>query len=145
MYDLKEINTARQIAAETGKYVSEDNEQAFLIQWCKREAPQEARRLFAVPNGGSRSKSQGALLKLTGVQPGVPDLFLPVPRYPYHGLWIEMKSTDPKAGPSGAQKDWLAYLAAQGYKTALCRGFEAARDEILNYLNPPVQFSPEIV
>lgn len=131
MYDLKEIDYARSLPG----YPLEDQEQAWLIQWAKRHGPAEAKRLFAIPNGGHRSHSQGALLKLTGVQKGVPDLFLPVPRGGYHGLWIEMKSTDPKSRPSKEQKDWLAFLDGQGYRTVVAKGFEAARDAILDYLN----------
>lgn len=134
MYDLKEIEIAKQMADKKGQYVSEDQEQAWLIQWAKRHGPESVKQLFAIPNGGHRSHSQGALLKLTGVQAGVPDLFLPVPVGPYHGLWIEMKSTDPKSRASKEQRFWLAYLADQGYRAELCRGFEAARDTILEYL-----------
>lgn len=141
MYDLKQLDLVRAMPG----YLSEDNEQAFLIQWCKREGPPEASRLFAIPNGGHRSHSQGALLKLTGVQKGIPDLFLPVPRNARHGLWIELKSTDPKASVSKEQKEWLAYLQGQGYATALCRGFEQARDTILDYLNPTILYSPGII
>lgn len=131
MYDLKDLNKVRAMEG----HPLEDQEQAWLIQWAKRHGPAETSRLFAIPNGGHRSHSQGALLKLTGVQKGVPDLFLPVPRGGYHGLWIEMKSTDPKSRPSKEQKYWLAFLDGQGYRTVVAKGFEAARDAILDYLN----------
>lgn len=140
MYDLKHLDLVRAMPG----HPLEDQEQAWLIQWTKRHGPDDSRRLLAIPNGGHRSHSQGALLKLTGVTPGVPDLFLPVPRNGRHGLWIEMKSTDPKARPSKEQKEWLSYLAEQGYATALCRGFEQARDAILDYLNPKATYSPEL-
>lgn len=141
MLDLSDLAYARSLPG----LPDEDQEQAWLIQWVKREAPPEARRLFHVPNGGGRSKLAGATLKLLGVRPGVPDLFLPVVRPPYHGLWIEMKSLGPRSRPSAEQKDWLLYLDGQGYKTALCAGFEAARDAILNYLNPPTVYNPGII
>lgn len=141
MYDLKDLHIARSLPG----YLSEDNEQAFLVQWTKRHGPPEASRLLHIPNGGHRSKSQGALLKLTGVQKGVPDLFLPVPRNFRHGLWIELKSLDPKSRPTKEQQEWLAYLEGQGYAVAVCRGFEAARDEILNYLNPPTIPNPGVI
>ena len=141
MLDLSDLTYAR---AQSG-FPTEAQEQAWLMQWVKRNGPPEAQRLFHVPNGGGRSKLQGATMKLLGVQPGVPDLFLPVPRFGCHGLWIEMKSLAPTAAPSTAQKEWLAYLGAQGYKTAVCAGFEAARDVILDYLNPPITYSPGII
>jgi len=141
MLDLSDLAYARSLPG----FPDEDQEQAWLIQWIKREAPPEARALFHIPNGGGRSKLQGARMKLLGVQPGVPDLFLPVVRHPYHGLWIEMKSLDPRRGPTSEQKDWLLYLDGQGYKTALCAGFEAARDAILAYLNPSTTYSPGVI
>lgn len=141
MYDLKNIAIARALPG----YPLEDQEQAWLVQWTKRHGPIESKRLLHIPNGGGRSKQQGALLKLTGVQPGVPDLFLPVPRNAYHGLWIELKSLNPRARVSDQQHDWLAYLQGQGYATALCRGFEQARDTIIEYLNPTTTYSPGVI
>lgn len=131
-HDLKMIDAIR----ASGVAVSEDCEQAWLFQWAKRNEGQypELALLFAVPNGGHRSKRQGALLKLTGVKKGVPDTFLPVPRGEYHGLWVEMKSLSKSARVSPEQRKWIADLKDQGYRAAVCRGFEAARDEILAYL-----------
>lgn len=130
MYDLKDLAKVRAMPG----YPLEDQEQAWLIQWTKRHGPEESKRLFAVPNGGHRSHTQGALLKLTGVTKGVPDLCLPVPYGGFHGLWIELKSLDPKARVSKEQREWLEYLNGQGYLAKVCRGFEAARDAIVNYL-----------
>jgi hypothetical protein len=112
----------------------ETAEQALLIQWARRNRHQhpELDLLFHIPNGGHRSRSQGAILKLAGVRAGVPDLFLPVPRAPYHGLWIEMKAG--KGRPTPEQRGWLEALAAQGYVTAVCWGFEEAREMVAGYL-----------
>jgi|GEM_PF-5137145 len=43
------------------------------------------------PNGGRRNKAEAAKLKAMGVRKGIPDLFLPIPRQGYHGLYIETK------------------------------------------------------
>ena len=68
-----------------------------------------------------------------GVKSGVPDLFYPVPLHGYHGLFIEMKA---KGGSlSAKQKRWLAALSKLGYKTAVCVGWESARDTLTEYLN----------
>ena len=48
--------------------------------------------MFHIPNGGSRNKLEASNLKKQGVKAGVPDLFLPVGRGSYHGLFIELKS-----------------------------------------------------
>lgn len=89
--------------------------------------------LHAIPNGGYRNKKTAADMKAEGVKSGVPDIFLPYPLGKYHGLYIEMKRT--QGGKlSDNQKTWLEYLNAQGYLAVVCRGFEQARDIIINYL-----------
>ena len=113
----------------------EATEQVRLIQWAmrNRDTLPPLGFLFHVPNGGHRSKREGALLKLQGVRRGVPDLFLPYPVQPHHGLWVEMK---PELGGtvSPEQRQWLADLSALGYRAHVCHGFEEARQTILNYL-----------
>lgn len=131
-HDLKLQPAIRAFCAD----VSEDQEQAWLIQWAKRNEKTypELRLLFAIPNGGHRHKRQAALMKLTGTKPGVPDLFLPVPRNGHHGLWVEMKSLSKTARASKEQKAWIDELTEQGYRAVVCKGFEQARDELVAYL-----------
>lgn len=69
--------------------------------------------LFAIPNGGHRSKATAGKLKAEGVRAGVPDLFLPVARHGYHGLFIELKVG--RNQPTELQRVWLDRLIAQGY------------------------------
>ena len=88
--------------------------------------------LFHVPNGEKRAKVTAVRLQTQGVKPGVPDLSLPVARHGYHGLWIEMKTNGGRVSP--AQRAWIDALRAQGYRVAVCYGWEAARDEIETYL-----------
>jgi hypothetical protein len=81
-------------------------------------------RIFAIPNGEARSRTTGARLKLEGVSPGVPDLFVPDWR-----LWIEMKRT--KGGTvSAVQKDWHVYLRTIGHRVIVAHGFEDARKQV---------------
>jgi len=47
--------------------------------------------LFAVPNGGGRTKAQGGKLKAEGVRSGVSDIVLLYPSREFHYLTIEMK------------------------------------------------------
>lgn len=127
----------QQAIRESGAEVTEDQEQAWVIQWARRNSDNhpELILLFHTPNGGHRSKRQGALLKLTGVRAGVPDLFLPVARGGYHGLFIEMKVADRKKGRvSKEQKQWIDDLITQGYDAKVCYGFEEARGAIVAYL-----------
>lgn len=124
---------------------SEDTIQAQVIRWAGLQAGvyPELARLFHVPNGGHRHAVVAAKLKGQGVKAGVPDLFLPVPRYGRHGLWIEMKTAT--GALSKAQKDWRAFLDAVGYRVEVCRSFDEARAVLLDYLNPKVPFSPGVI
>ena len=126
------MNTRPTMKSCDKKPPSEHAEQATLVQWFKMAHPDL--RVFAIPNGGKRGKLEAMRLRLEGVSPGVPDLMLPTPRGQHHGLFIEMKRT--KGGSvSKEQKDWIAYLQAQGYQAIVCRGFEEAKREIECYLS----------
>ena len=63
----------------------------------------------------------------------MPDLFLPVPKGGYSGLFIELKRKNGGA-LSDAQRDWLDDLAVRGFRAVMCHGWEAARDVLLDYL-----------
>lgn len=129
----KEI--ARPTASEALPLGSEHAEQKALFRWIDTEGVQIHSCLalaFAIPNGGKRGKAAAGKLKAEGVRAGVPDLFLPVPRGEYHGLFIEMKTTG--GSLSQAQRAWNRALIRQGYLVAVCRGWLRARDCLLTYL-----------
>jgi hypothetical protein len=109
-------------------------EQVALFDWAKRLAGRmpELALLFAIPNGGKRSKAVAGKLKAEGVKAGVPDICLPVPRGSYHGLFIELKAKGGAA--SDSQRNWLRVLGSQNYCTRLCVGWEEARETIESYL-----------
>ncbi len=119
-------------------------EQAALFSWAELMSCQypELSLMYHVPNGGSRNKIEAAHLKEQGVKAGVPDIFLPVPRGRYHGFYIEMKSGKNKT--SAEQERWLKALKGQGYATAVCYGWEKARDLIIKYLNLKQEVQGEI-
>lgn len=80
--------------------------------------------MFAIPNGGKRSKREAQLLKAEGVKAGVHDTFLPVPLHGFAGLWIELKAPKPHdAVVSKEQKAWLAKMQARGYAARVCYGW----------------------
>ncbi|MBR5342575.1 MAG: VRR-NUC domain-containing protein [Oscillospiraceae bacterium] len=113
----------------------EGQEQATLMNWAKMQSWRwpEIALLFHIPNGGGRSKAEAGRFKAEGVKAGVPDLFLPVPRGEYHGLFIELKR---QAGGrvSAEQKEWIEKLRDQGYRVEVCRGWEAAAELLREYL-----------
>ena len=117
--------------------MKEAEAQKMLFEWAAimyRSLP-GIELLFHIPNGGSRSGPiEGKHLKDQGVKAGVPDLFLPVPRGKYHGMFIEMKR-DTKSKLRPEQRQWLDALMEQGYMTAVAYGYEDAVYRIQNYLN----------
>lgn len=116
----------------------EQIEQMRLIVWTQRPEVRERypdlKLLYHVPNERKCTPAQGQALKRMGVKRGVPDLCLPVPSSKAHGLYIELKSMDKSARASDAQLWWMDELVAQGYAVAMCRGWEAARDVIVDYM-----------
>lgn len=111
--------------------------QVSLMTWAALQTNvlPELNLLFAIPNGGHRSEITGAKLKAEGVKKGVPDLALMVAKKGFHGLFIELKTEDKKSKLSVEQQHWLDALTAQGYKAVECRGWDEARNTILDYLN----------
>ena len=116
------------------KHPTEAQEQSAVFTWANMSLGKypELRLLFAIPNGGSRHILEAVNLKRQGLKAGVPDLFLPVPRKNYSGLWIELKVGKNKT--SDSQDWWLDELINQGYRCEVCYGFEEAKNTILEYL-----------
>lgn len=108
---------------------TEAQEQQTVIEYCDVcHIP-----VFHIPNGGSRHKAEAARLKAQGVRPGVPDLFVPVARGGYHGLFIEMKRA--KGGRvSTDQARWIRELQAQGYRAHVCAGAANAIGLLREYM-----------
>lgn len=115
---------------------SEDAHQISLMAWAndpetRREYP-ELEWLFHIPNGGSRHKVEAGKLKAMGVKPGVPDLFLPIPKRSWNGLFIELKNEKGKS--SKEQLKWIDGLIDYGYCTLVSIGFKKAKEDIVWYL-----------
>ena len=69
---------------------------------------------WAVPNGGSRSKIEGAKLKATGTKSGVPDITI-VHEGLYYGLEVKKPSTStPKGYLSKNQKEMISKIEKAG-------------------------------
>lgn len=113
---------------------SEHDEQAALVRGVDllRGLYPELDLLFAIPNGGNRSPATGARLKAEGVKAGVPDLFLPVGRGGFFGLFVEMKTAEGIVRPD--QRAWIARLLEEGYSVKVCRSAGDAVDTIVGYM-----------
>ena len=116
----------------------EAQEQRALFDWAAYAQNRwpELGMLYHIPNGGSRDPREAHNLRMQGVKPGVPDICLPVPRGGYAALYIELKR---KSGGvlSDNQRVWLKALSRAGNRAVVCRGFDEARETILEYLRGP--------
>lgn len=115
--------------------VYEHDYQAEVIRWAKKveNIYPELWLLHAIPNGGKRNKGVAKKLKAEGVKAGVPDLFLPVARGQYHGLYIEMKNETGVIRDT--QKIFQQEVEKQGYKVITCYSDMEAIEGIAYYLN----------
>ena len=84
---------------------TESQEQRAFVQWFSAQYPSV--RFFAIPNGGNRDSITGAIMKAEGVQPGVPDIYIPPWR-----LWIEFKRIK-GSSTSDEQYEWARYLTQE--------------------------------
>ena len=82
-------------------------------------------------NGVKLSGTQAKIAKGQGMLSGVPDLFLPVPKNGFHGLFIEMKSE--KGRLTDNQHWFLTNADSLGYKTAVCYSAKEAISAIQAY------------
>jgi hypothetical protein len=115
---------------------SEYDEQVKLIDWCNENASQhpELSLIFSIPNESSRNTVSGCKLNKAGRKKGVPDLFLPVARHGYHGLFIELKRSI-NATVSEAQIATIKALREQRYVATVCYGCDEAIALISRYLS----------
>jgi hypothetical protein len=108
----------------------ESDEQIMFVTWLKKHGI----RVSASANGGWRNLFEAMKLKRMGVSPGFPDIEIPFPSGPYHGLYIELKPI--KGGRlSDAQQDWLNYLNKNGYYAVRANGYEEAKAVVIQYLS----------
>lgn len=99
-----------------------DNENNYPFLWL----------LHSSLNGVKLSKNQAGRAKTQGMLSGVPDLFLPVPKNGFHGLYIEMKSE--KGRVSVSQSRFLSVTNELGYQSIVCYSSEDAIKKINEYL-----------
>lgn len=131
-------------ASRARKGEAEGEEQAELLALFRARYPDVGHLLIHIPNGGSRKNAyEGWRLKQQGVRAGVSDLFLPVARGGFFGLWVEFKAAPPNdAAVSESQKEWVALMRAQGYQADICLGVDAAMAVLSTYLALPPTVPP---
>ena len=78
-------------------------------------------------------------MKGEGVTAGVADLLLLAPSAAgdFHGLCIEMKTTEKDSRQRDTQKAWQAAVERTGYKYVICRTLEEFQAAVTAYIPPP--------
>jgi VRR-NUC domain len=95
--------------------------QAAIVEWVRTVAPGVL--IFAVPNGGLRSKTEAARMKWTGVLAGIPDLVViaPIRRV----FFLEVKMACGRL--SEDQRALFDLLVALGTPRAIVRSIDDVR------------------
>lgn len=94
----------------------------------------ELRFLNGSLNGVRLSIGQAVKCKNIGMKAGYPDIFLPVCRGDFNGLFIELKRR--KGGSiQPEQRVWQKFLLKQGFDHHFCYGSDEAWKIIIEYLN----------
>lgn len=92
----------------------------------------QLRWAYAVPNGGKRTKRTAGRLKAEGLEAGVFDYCIPVPRGGYAGLYLEFKAG--KGTLTDLQRDFRHFAEEQGYYCAVAWDLTTAMGLVENYL-----------
>jgi hypothetical protein len=111
--------------------------QKACVKWFRAQYPEHALMLFAVPNGGARSRTEGAIMKGEGVTAGVADLILLEARGGWGALCIEMKTRDSGSSQSASQKTWQAAAERAGNRYVVVRSEQAFRAVVVEYMGYP--------
>ena len=102
---------------------AEDRIQKAIVDYLRAVLPFEA-LVFAVPNGGRRSKATAGILKATGVQAGVSDLMIIVPGF-QKLICAEIKTAKGKLSPM--QRKFGELVEGAGHLFCIWRSIDDAR------------------
>ncbi|QFT40043.1 VRR-NUC domain protein (plasmid) [Vibrio sp. THAF191c] len=97
--------------------------------------PDEYEFAFAVPNGGHRSKRSASLISYEGQKKGTPDVFIPIPKGIYHGMFLEVKTE--KGTASKDQKSKAELYRQMGYYVVIAKGYDACMAQLTQYFALP--------
>ena len=111
--------------------------QRACVAWFRAQYPEHALMLFAVPNGGGRSRIEAGIMKAEGVTAGVSDLIFLEARGGYGALCIEMKRTDKSSRQRPSQKAWQDAAEKAGNLYKVARSLEEAQLLANWYMNLP--------
>ncbi|URA06941.1 VRR-NUC domain containing protein [Xanthomonas phage Pfeifenkraut] len=127
---------------QLAKSGTESGHQRAVFAWAALNMSRypELKWLHHIPNGGARGDDaktraiRGNALKAEGVKVGVADLFLPVKRGEFSGLYIEMKKPGKIKNTSKEQDEFGEFVKAQGFGWIVCDNWESAVKVLQEYL-----------
>lgn len=108
--------------------------QRSCVAWFRLQYPEHAPLLFAVPNGGRRSRTEAAIMKAEGVTAGVSDLILLEARGGYGALCLEAKRESKESRQSISQKEWQKATERMGNRYEVFRTFEEFKAIVDEYM-----------
>ena len=109
--------------------------QSRCVQVFRIKYPHLTHNLFAVPNGGYRTKTTAALMKAEGQLAGVSDLILLVRKGNCGALLLEGKRKGNYQSP--VQRAWQKHMEEFGYKYGIFHSVEEFIEIVNNYLSLP--------
>lgn len=124
---------------------AESGLQKACVEWFRVQYRKHALMLFAVPNGGGRSRIESAIMKGEGVTAGVSDLILLEARGGWGALCIEMKTLSKKSKQSPAQLEWQRATENAGNRYEVCRTLEQFMSVVNDYMNLPATTSRVVI
>jgi len=118
--------------------LEESHIQQALIKWARyhRQKYPELNLLHAIPNGAHTTDKNRCRLISEGLLPGVLDLFLPLARHGYHGLYLETKTEKGKV--SDEQRDFIINAFEQDFCCLVYHSWKQGVEYLLWYLENPI-------
>lgn len=109
--------------------------QTRCVRWYRLTFPDMVHNLFAVPNGGYRTKTTAANMKAEGQLSGVSDLILLKRKGKCGALLLEAKIKGNYQ--SDNQREWQKRIEADGYEYRVFHTLEEFAEIVTEYLNRP--------
>lgn len=134
---LEQQDRAQQRSKSAAPRHAESALQRACVAWFRAQYPDHALMLFAVPNGGARSRVEAGIMKGEGVTAGVADLILLEARGGWGALCIEMKTRAKGSRQRDTQKAWQAAAERAGNRYVVIRSLEAFQAQCRDYMGRP--------
>lgn len=117
---------------------TEHSIQTAFFCWINLLKQEDLKWVHAIPNGGERNKITAGKMKAEGARSGVWDVFMPVPRGQYHGMYIEFKTPEHRNHRNGGlkpnQMEFGQYAHGFGYRMYVAYTWREAAMALLLYL-----------